>query len=185
MDDGAIIELYWARNEAAIRETDLKYGRFCHSLAMNILVQWEDAEECVSDTYRKAWESIPPERPQALRAWLGRVVRNFSINRWHYHRARKRYQAIDDLLSELSDCIPEPQTTEGILENRELSRCIDSWLEALPGQDRVYFVRRYWYGEALQKLAAACGSSPNRLAGRMYRLRKSLRAYLTEKGVTI
>ena len=185
MEDQAIIELYWERDETAIRETDLKYGRFCHSLALNILSLREEAEECVNDTYHRAWNSIPPERPRAFRAWLGRIVRNLSINRWYYHRAQKRYQPVEEMLSELVDCIPEPRTTESILEARELTVYINEWLDTLLRRDRVLFVRRYWNGEALQKLATSCGTTPNRLAGRMYRLRESLRTYLTEKGVSI
>lgn len=185
MEDWTIIQLYWERDEAAIRETDLKYGRFCHSLAMNILAQREEAEECVSDTYHRAWNTIPPERPRSFRAWLGKIVRNLSINRWHYHRAQKRYQPLDETLSELADCVPEPRTTEGILEAKEITDCINDWLLALPRADRVLFVRRYWNGEALQNLAFACGIAPNKLAGRMHRLRKKLKVYLTEKGVAI
>lgn len=185
MEDRAIIQLYWERDEAAIRETDLKYGRFCHGLAMNILAQCEDAEECVSDTYHRAWDSIPPERPRAFRAWLGKIVRNLSINRWYYRRAQKRYQPLEEMLSELADCVPEPRTTEGILEAQELAHHLNIWLDSLPKQDRTLFVRRYWNGETLQKLAHSCNITPNKLAGRMHRLRKKLRVYLTEKGVAI
>ncbi|MGI6616232.1 MAG: RNA polymerase sigma factor [Dethiobacteria bacterium] len=185
MEDQVIIELYWKRDEAAIQETDLKYGRFCHSLALNILAQQEEAEECVSDTYHRAWNAIPPERPLALRAWLGKIVRNVAINRWYYHRAQKRYQPMEEIFSELADCVPEPQTTESIVEARELTDYIDKWLDTLPKRDRVLFVRRYWNGEALQKLATSCSTSPNKLAGRMYRLRENLRTYLTEKGVAL
>ena len=185
MEDQAIIELYWERDERAIRETDLKYGRFCHTLALNILSLREEAEECVSDAYHRVWNSIPPERPRAFRAWLGKIVRNLAINRWYYHRAQKRYQPVEEMLSELADSVPEPRTTESILEAGELTHCLNEWLEALPARDRILFVRRYWNGEALQKLATSCGTSPNRLAGRMYRLRASLRTYLTEKGVAL
>jgi RNA polymerase sigma factor (sigma-70 family) len=185
MEDQEIIALYWKRDETAIRETDHKYGRFCYSLAYNILAVSEDAEECVSDTYQKAWNSIPPEKPAVFRAWLGKITRNISINRWHYKRAGKRCSGMEILLSELSDCIPDLRTTDKIIEAKELSQHISSWLDTLSPQDRSLFVRRYWNGDALQSLSSLCGISPNKLAGHMFRLRSSLRTYLTEKGVAI
>ncbi len=185
MEDHEIIALYWSRDEAAIRETDCKYGKFCHSLAMNILSVSEDAEECVSDAYHRAWNAIPSERPAAFRVWLGRIVRNLSINRWHHNRAQKRYMEIEALLSELADCIPDTKTTEEILEAQALSQHISDWLDTISVSDRLLFVQRYWNGEALQKLAASCGIASNKLAGRMFRMRKSLGAYLAEKGVAI
>jgi RNA polymerase sigma factor (sigma-70 family) len=185
VEDHEIINLYWNRDEAAIRETSDKYGRFCHSLAINILSVTEDAEECVSDAYHKAWNSIPPERPYAFRAWLGRIVRNLSINRWHHNRAQKRYSGIEILLSELSDCIPDSKTTEKILESKALSQHISEWLDTLTHMERLLFIRRYWNGDQLKHLAAITGASQNKLAGQMYRLRSRLKTYLTEKGVSI
>ena len=185
MNDLEIIEMYWHRDEDAIRETAHKYGGFCYSLAMNILSVSEDAEECVNDTYQKAWNAIPPEKPHAFRAWLGRIVRNLSINRWHQHRAKKRYAGVEQMLSELGDCIPDAQTTEEIIENKELSQIISDWLDSLPTQDRNLFVRRYWNGEPLEQLARMCHTPSNKLAGRMFRLRKRLQAYLTEREVSI
>ncbi|GAB6084784.1 RNA polymerase sigma factor [Alkaliphilus crotonatoxidans] len=185
MEDHEIITLYWNRDETAVQETADKYGGFCYRLAMNILSVCEDAEECVSDTYHKAWNTIPPERPLAFRAWLGRIVRNLSINRWNHNRAQKRYAGVEVLLSELSDCIPDTETTEEILEAQALSGYISDWLDSLPSTERILFVRRYWNGEELGRLAMASGITPNKLAGRMFRLRKSLQSYLVEKGVTI
>ncbi|NMA94418.1 MAG: sigma-70 family RNA polymerase sigma factor [Clostridiales bacterium] len=185
MEDHEIINLYWKRDEAAIQETSYKYGRFCYSIAMNILSVLEDAEECVSDAYHKAWNAIPPEKPIAFRTWLGRIVRNLSINRWHYNRAQKRYAGAEILLSELSDCIPDTKTTEEIIESQMLSKYISDWLDTLSDTERLLFIRRYWNGEKLKQLAIIAGTNPNELAGRMFRLRKSLSTYLTEKGVAI
>ncbi len=185
VDDQNIIHLYWQRDEAAIRETSDKYGGFCHSIAMNILAVSEDAEECVSDTYHQAWNSIPPERPNVFRAWLGRIVRNLSINRWHHNRAQKRYAGVEMLLSELSDCIPDTQTTEEIVELHALSEHLNGWLDTLTDTERQLFVRRYWNGEPLNELASVAGTTPNKLAGQMYRLRNRLQCYLTERGVVI
>lgn len=185
MEDHEIINLYWKRDETSIRETSEKYGRFCHSLAINILTAPEDAEECVSDAYHKAWNTIPTERPKAFRAWLGRIVRNLSINRWQHNRAQKRYAGIDMLLSELSDCIPDVETTEEILEAQALSEYINEWLDTLTEMERLLFIRRYWNGEQLKQLACVVGSTQNILAGRLFRLRNRLKSYLTEKGVEI
>ena len=106
MEDSEIITLYWNRDERAIAETSTKYGSFCQRIAQNILTVREDAEECVSDTYQQAWTSIPPLRPQRLRPWLGRVVRNLAINRWRRNHAQKRYAGLEALFSELEECIP-------------------------------------------------------------------------------
>lgn len=185
MEDHEIINLYWNRDETAIWETNYKYGRFCHSIAVNILSVIEDAEECVSDSYHKAWDSIPPERPHVFRAWLGRIVRNLSINRWHHNRAQKRYAGMETLLSELSDCIPGSETTEEIVESQALTGHINDWLDSLTDTERLLFIRRYWNGEQLKPLASLIGTTPNRLAGQMYRLRNRLKSYLAEKGVAI
>ena len=185
MDDAFIIELYWNRDENAITETNKKYGDFCNAIAMNILSVREDAEECVNDTYQKAWTTIPPQRPNAFRAWLGKVCRNLSINRYHQNRAAKRYGATDELLSELCDCIPDSQTIESIIETRELSEHISNWLETLSSTDRALFVRRYWCTESLSTLAPMIGTTPNKLAGRMFRLRKSLQTYLAKRGIEL
>ncbi|NLL39031.1 MAG: sigma-70 family RNA polymerase sigma factor [Clostridiales bacterium] len=185
MEDRQIVEQYWSRNEAAIQETDKKYGWLLHSIARNILSNIEDSEECVSDTYLKAWNSIPPEKPGHLAAYLGRIVRNLAINRWHKNRAQKRYNGAETLLSELSDCVPASDNTEMEVETDEISEVISNWLYTLPKDDRVLFLRRYWYGDSLKKLADECGTTQNRLAGRMYRLRQNLKGALEKEGVII
>lgn len=185
MEDPQIIELYWRRDERAIAETQKKYGPFCLRLARNILSSQQDAEECVSDACYQAWNAIPPLRPVSLRAWLGRVVRNLSLNRWNQNRAGKRYSGMETLLSELTDCIPSPDTVERTLEAEELGQAIGRWLRALSKEDRVLFVRRYWYGAPLKELARERGETPNRLAQRMYRLRGGLKQALEQEGITL
>lgn len=185
MEDSRIIDLYWRRDEAAIGETERKYGPLCRSLAKNILSVDEDAEECVNDALHQAWNSIPPQRPDRLGAWLGKVTRNLALNRWHKNRAQKRYAGMSALLSELEDCVPAPGGVERELENQALSAAIDGWLRTLPKDDRVLFVRRYWYGVELRDLAAERGVSPNRLAQKMLRLRRGLKKALEQEGFTI
>ena len=185
MEDAAIVELYWHRDQTAIAETDGKYGPFCWKIAWNILSVREDAEECVNDTWHQAWNSMPPQRPRSLRAYLGRIVRNLSLDLWRRNHAQKRDIGMEQLLSELEDCIPARQTVEDAIETAELSRSISRWLEGLPSQDAALFVRRYWNGEPLSSLAEEAGVSANRLSQKMLRLRGSLRKTLEREGVAI
>ena len=184
MTDEQIIRLYFDRDQAAIAETDRKYGSYCYSIASNLLGR-EDSEECVNDTYHAAWTHIPPEVPQSLKAFLGRIVRNLSISRFRRSHAQKRSSGTDVLLSELEDCLPTPQTVETEADSRELSRLISSWLATLSGDDRALFVLRYWHGNAVQDLAEKCGCTPNAVSLRIRRLRKNLKHYLEAKGVSL
>jgi RNA polymerase sigma-70 factor (ECF subfamily) len=185
MEDLQIIKLYWLRDEEAIKETHTKYGRLLHTIALNILLNHEDSEECVSDTYSKAWNAMPPQKPNSLAAYLGRIVRNLSINCWYEHRAQKRCNGADVLLSELSDCVPSTTNVEKEIEINELSEVISDWLCTLSQDDRVLFLRRYWFGDSVNKLAGECGTTPNKLAGRMYRLRQSLKKSLEKEDVLL
>lgn len=185
MDDAAIIALYWSRDEAAIMETDKKYGPYCRAIAQNILTVREDAEECVSDSYHHAWHAMPPQRPDRLSPFLGRIVRNLSISRWRRERAQKRYTGLESLLSGLEECLPAPQDAERAVEGRELTRRVEGWLEGLPRDDRAVFLRRYWYGQEVQALARAWGVSPNQMAKRLQRLRKSLKRDLEQEGFSV
>lgn len=184
MTDEQIIRLYFDRDQAAIAETDRKYGSYCYSIASNLLGR-EDSEECVNDTYHAAWTHIPPEVPQSLKAFLGRIVRNLSISRFRRSHAQKRSSGTDVLLSELEDCLPTPQTVETEADSRALSRLISSWLATLSGDDRALFVLRYWHGSAVQDLAEKCGCTPNAVSLRIRRLRKNLKHYLEAKGVSL
>ena len=185
MEDLQIVALFWRRDEAAIRETDRKYGRFCHKIAMNILTNRQDSEECVSDTYQRAWDTMPPQRPDSLRAYLGRIVRNLSISRWRASRAQKRFGGVEVLLSELEDCVPAPDSTRHTAEARELTDLIDRWLGSRTEEERALFLRRYWNGESVKDLAREAGLSPNAAAKRLGRLREGLRLFLEEEGVAL
>jgi len=185
MDDLEIIELYWERNEEAISETENKYGRLLYKISFNILSNNEDGKECVNDTYIKAWNSIPPERPRSFTAYLGRIARNLSIDYWNKNRAQKRYSGGDILLSELEDCIPSVNTIWREIESKTLSRIISDWLNTLPKEDRILFVRRYWYGDSIKELAMGIGTTPGKLASRMYRLRSGLKDILEKEEVSL
>ena len=185
MEDAQIIDLYWQRDENAIRQTDCKYGAYCRKIALNLLGSREDAEECVNDTWHQAWLLMPPERPLRLKSYLGRIVRNISVNLWHKNHAGKRGNGLELLLSELEDCLPSGQNVEREVEEARLGEVISGWLRTLPRNDRVLFVRRYWYGDALNSLADEWGISPGKLSQRMYRLRRSLRAVLEREEIAL
>lgn len=185
MEDREIINLYWSRNEAAIGQTHTKYGRLLHSISYNILSNHEDSQECVNDTYQKAWNAMPPQRPDSLTAFLGRIVRNLSINCWHKARAQKRSNGAKELLLELAECVPDKNNVEKVIEARELSEFISDWLCTLSQENRVLFLRRYWYGVPLKRLAHEYGTTPSKLGSRMYRLRQELKVTLEKEGVSI
>lgn len=184
MRDEAIIGLYFRRDERAIDETRVKYGGFCSKIALNLLGLREDAEECVNDTYLAAWDSMPPERPGALGAFLGRITRNLAISRYRRNRALKRYSGLEAQLEELADCLPAETDVEMEIERRELGRIISDWLDTLPEGDRNMFVRRYWYGESVEALSRERGDRANSVAQRLRRLRLALRAVLEREGGT-
>ena len=185
MEDSAIIDLYWARDQAAVTETDRKYGPLCRSLSLRITGSREDAEECVNDTWHRAWDTMPPQRPESLGAYLLRIVRNLSIDRWRARRAEKRGCGLESLVLELEDCVPAAPSAEAAWEARETAAAIDRWLDGLDRADRVLFVRRYWYGDRVDELAARLGKSPNTTAQRLRRLRAGLRRALEREGVIL
>ena len=185
MQDVQIIELYWIRDERAITESDRSYGAYCRKIAMNILCSHEDAEECVNDTWHRTWDSIPPQRPNSLAAFFGRIVRNLSISRFRANHAQKRFDGITILLSELDDCVPVDDSVTQEFEGKMLSETIDRWLAQLPKDDRVLFVRRYWFYDAINALAREYGCTQNQMAQRMMRLRKGLKSALEQEGIDL
>ena len=185
MEDAHIIGLYWARDEEAIPASDAKYGGLCRALSRNILGSPEDAEECVNDTWHRAWNAMPPQRPGCLRAFFAALTRNLSLDRWRERRAEKRGGGLEVLLSELEDCLPAAGGVEEEVEAGELAWAIDRWLDGLDRPDRTAFLRRYWYGVPLQELAAERGEPPAKLAQRMLRLRRGLKKTLEQEGFVV
>lgn len=185
MEDAEIIRLYFSREERAIFHTDQKYGALCRRISCNILSSREDAEECVNDTYHKAWNTMPPERPRSLSAYLCRIVRNLSISLFRAKHAKKRGAGTELLLSELSDCLPAKDTAFETLAGKELAGVINRWLDSLSGEDRILFVRRYFYGDGLSLLSRDLFLSRRQLSQKLFRLRSRLRAYLEEKGALL
>jgi len=184
LEDAKIIELYYARNESAIAETERKFGKMLFSIAMNVLSNPEDSEETVNDTYGKAWNSIPPQKPDFLGAWLGKITRNLSISRWRKNKAQKR-SGIEIMLSELEDCVPSAENTEEESESGEITSAINRWLGTLEKEERIYFIRRYWYGDSVAELSARTNIPAKNLSSKMFRLRKSLKEFLEKEGISV
>lgn len=184
MEDKDIIDLFVRRDEQAIKITQDTYGLFCNGIAMNILKNHEDAEECVNDTFVAAWNRIPPVIPKSLKAYLGRIVRNISLSRYRANHAKKRYSGMEVYLSELDDCIPDIEKNTGD-DDTELSEWISEWLESLEKKDEMLFVRRYWYGDSVQDISKKCGMTPAAMAQKLLRLRKSMKKFLEKKGVNL
>lgn len=185
MEDTAIIQLFFQRAEQAIAEVQQKYGSFCRTVAMNLLQQKEDAEECVNDTWQAAWQRIPPENPRMLGAFLGRITRNLAISRFRKNTAQMRSEGLTVLLSELEHCVPSGQSTEEAVDSILLGDYISKWLETLSADDRALFLRRYWFGESLRELSREVGTGEGHLAQRMYRLRLQLKKELEKEGVIV
>lgn len=182
LEDAGIINLYLQRDEAAIKETDNKYGAYCTAIALDLLRINEDAQECVNDTYMSAWEQIPPRIPECLRAFLGRITRNIAIGRYRKMHAKKRYNGFEVALSELEECLPSAGNVEREFDAKELGGHISDWLDGLEEQDRMIFVRRYWYGDTAAVLAKKTGTSGSGMSRKLSRMRESLREHLTERG---
>ena len=183
MTDAQIIRLFWDRDEDAIGACERRYGQYCRRIAMNVLHDSSDAEECVNDSWHRAWRSIPPETPSSLGAYLGRITRNLALSRYRADHTQKRFHGVAVLLSELEDCIPSTEIWDRDLEHEHLVGVVDAWLRSLPQEERVLFVRRYWYGDALEALARSWGWSESRISKRLSSLRKQLKIRLDQEGI--
>lgn len=186
MEDREIIARYWDRDESAIAETEKKYGRLLHELSYRILNDREDSRESVNDTYLAAWNSIPPHRPDILRAFLAKLTRQISVSRLRRKTAEKRgggqYEAA---LEELAQCVSGGEEPEKRVELDELARCISAWLYEQEPQVRLLFLRRYFYCDSLAQAAQRCGLSVSAAKSALHRARLRLRAHLEQEGYTV
>jgi RNA polymerase sigma-70 factor (ECF subfamily) len=185
MHDENIIQLFFERSEQAIGELDKKYGWVCHSVAYNILNNRQDAEECVNDAYLGTWNAIPPERPNPLLAFVCKIVRNLSLKRYEQNTAVKRNSRYDVAMEELEGCLASSVTVEEEIEARELTEIIQSFLDSLTKENRVIFLRRYWFSDSYADIARQVGISEKNVSVRLTRLRKDLRKYLMEREVLL
>lgn len=182
MDDGRIIELYFARDERAITESDAKYGAYCFTAANNILSSREDSEECVNDTWLRAWNAIPPKRPQVLKLFFVRITRNLSLDRLGSLRAKKRGGGEAALaIEELGECAAGTADVFGEVMEREVSRLIRRFVHSLPETDRAVFVRRYFFVESVKVIAQRYGMSEGSVMTRLSRTRKKLKELLNKE----
>ena len=180
LDDASIIGLYWQRDERAITETARRYGSYIHAISVQILESEPDAEECVNDTYLKAWNTIPPQKPFSLKDYLGRLVRHLSIDRYRALRRAKRNINVTEALDELTVISPDTDR-----DNPALTEALNTFLSGLDTNDRNLFLGRYWYFYEVADLARAYGMTVNTVYVKLHRMRERLRKHLTERGFQI
>lgn len=185
LEDSKIIELFFARAEQAIVELSAKYGTVCSRIARNILKNDLDAEECVNDTYLAVWNTIPPQKPNPLRTYIFRIVRNISIAKYHANTSVKRNSYYDVALEELESCLAAFVTVEQEIAASELSRQIDRFLDTLDKESRVMFVRRYWYSDSISAIAEMFQISNHNVSVRLSRTRDKLKSHLKKEGFEI
>lgn len=186
MDDSGIVALFFARDEKAIVQSDKKYGFYCKTISFNILNDHQDAEECTNDTYLQAWNTIPPTKPNSLKAYLGRIVRNISINRLRSKQTLKRksdgfYAAYD----ELENVLQSGQSLDEHIDEMHLRDLIERFLNKQTEENRKIFIARYWYFESINEISTKLCISEGKIKMSLLRMRNSLRYYLDQEGVII
>ena len=184
MEDTKIIELFWARDEDAIVQTDAAYGRKLHALANKILNNWEDAEESVSDTYMKTWEIIPPQRPTYFYAFIASICRHLSFHKVDWKQAAKRNAEIVTLTDEMELCIPDT-SRDREMEAKEIGRVLNAFLETLPKETRLIFLRRYWHVDTIAEIAARYGITESKVKMQLSRTWAKLCTYLEQEGIRV
>ena len=185
MEDQGIVELFFDRSEQAIVETDKKYGGYCYTIAYNILASREDSEESVSDTYFSAWNTIPPRKPTLLQAFLGKITRHISIDRWRKQTAQKRGgKELTLALEELGECL-DTRGMEAEITHRELTRVLNGFLATLAETERNVFLCRYWYMDTIETIAKITGFSQSKVTSMLHRSRGKLRKKLAEEGYRV
>lgn len=181
MEDKKIVALYWARNESAISESEAKYGKYCYSVAYNVLHSHEDSEECLDDTWVGAWHAMPPERPSKLSSFLARITRNVAIDRYRRYSAEKRSAELDMAIDEFWECIPSEDAP--IDEELGLKEAINGFLAGLEPKARVIFMRRYWYSMSVKDIAESMHISETHVSVILHRTRSKFKEYLTKEGI--
>lgn len=185
IDDERIVELFFDRSEQAIRELDIKYGKLCHRLSYNIVNSQQDAEECVNDAYLGAWNAIPPAKPNPLQAYICKIVRNISLKIYYRKEAAKRSSHYTIAMEEVEAYIADPNTVEAEIEVRELARIIESFLDTLTVENRVIFMRRYWFSDSCKDIAEFVGLTEKNISVRLTRIRQKMKEYLAEREVFV
>ena len=182
MEDQQIVDLYFARSESAIAETDKKYGRYCHSIAYRILENDEDAKEIVNDTYLKTWNTIPPNRPDPLKPYVGMISRQLSLDRYEEYHTQKRGGQVPLVLEELAECIPDNDSRADIGESVALRDALGRFVRSLPAKTQSIFLQRYWYSCSVAEIAEGYAMRENSVTVLLHRTRKKLKAHLQKEG---
>lgn len=185
MDDKQIIDLFWERNNQAITEIQNKYGRLCFQLAHRITGSLQDAEEVVNETYFGVWNRIPPERPKHLKSFVCRIARNISIDRFRYNQADKRKQNMLVSLDEIEDILSGADTPENIYDKKEVAAYISEFLRSIKSDKRQMFLQRYWYCKKISEIADEFHITESKVKVTLHRVRRELKQYLENKGVTL
>lgn len=186
MQDTQIIKLFFERKEKAIEETQKKYGRYCFTVAHNILSNDADSEECVNDTLLRAWKSIPPQKPHNLCTYLGKITRNLALNRYKSYTAEKRGKGqMNLILNELENCLPSENSTEKSFDESFLTKTIEEYLKTEPKEKRIIFLRRYWYGCSIKEIAKDFSLSESKVTSILFRMRQKLKTHLEKEGIFI
>ncbi|MBR5601180.1 MAG: RNA polymerase sigma factor [Clostridia bacterium] len=183
MDDKTIVALYWERSEAAIEYSQQQYGNYCYRIADNVLHNREDNEECVNDTWVRAWNAMPPERPTLLGAFLGKITRNLALDRYNYDRAKKRGAEIEDIAEEFWQCVPNGEPS--LEDQTALHQAFNGFLATLSEQTRKVFMQRYWYLCPIEQIARETNLSPANVKVKLHRTRKAFKDYLQKEGIDI
>ena len=185
MEDKLIVDLFWERSEDAIVKTREKYEKYCYKIAYNILQSKSDAEECVNDTYLNLWNSIPPNRPQSFSAFLGKITRNISLNRFYRNSAMKRNSDMEVILDEVADIIPSDGERDKVAEEAALRDSVNRFLATLTKENRIIFVKRYWYLNSVKEIAIAFRMSDSNVKAKLMRTRKKFKKFLEKEGVIL
>lgn len=186
MNDNGLVELYFARSEDAIELTLGRYGAYMRTIAFNITGNAEDADECVNDTVLRLWNTIPPQKPQSLKGYLGAIVRNASLDRYRSSHTEKRSApAVTLVLDELAECIPGGEKVDDAVESMEISRAISAFLHSVSAKKRYVFVKRYYYSEPVCKIAESLKTSESNVKTMLFRMRRDLKSALEKEGITI
>ena len=184
MEDLDIVELYWNRDEQAIKETSAKYGNYCYSIAYNILYNNEDAQESVNDTYLAVWDAIPPHHPLDLSTFIGKITRRLSLNKWRSMNAENRGGGQVTLsFDELEECIPDNKDFKEELKAEVLADSINEFLATLKPEQRKVFVCRYWYFESIEEIANRFNYSSSKVKMMLKRTRDNLKEHLIKEGI--
>ena len=186
MDDSKIVEMYLQRDENAIKETKTKYEKYCSYIANNILNSSLDTEECVNDAYLATWNSIPPSKPNSLRAFIGKITRNIAINRYNANRAKKRNDGIELVLDELNEVVGDSESDgRNLTDELTLKYALNAFVGSLKQETREIFVRRYWYLSSIKEISIDYGISESKVKVTLLRTREKLREFLGKEGIVI